>query len=64
MALNTIYKAIDSKLFEQIKDYEKDSEVWKWLEETYEGTSVVKSDKLYILKGKLTCSRWRMIRAF
>ena len=54
MALNTIYNAIDSQVFEQIKDYEKASEVWKRLEETYEGTPMVKSAKLYILKEKLT----------
>ena len=46
MALNTIYNAIDSKVFEQIKDYKRASEVWKRLEETYEGTPVVKSAKL------------------
>jgi hypothetical protein len=54
MAFNTIYNAIDSKVFEQIKDCEKASEVWKRLEKTYEGTPVVKSAKLYILKDKLT----------
>ena len=52
MALNTIYNAIDSKVFEQIKDCEKASEVWKRLEETYDGTLAVKSAKLYILKDK------------
>ena len=41
-------------MFEQIKDLEKASEVWVRLEETYEGTPVVKSAKLYILKDKLT----------
>ena len=46
--------AIDSKVFEKIKDCERASEVWKRLEETYEGTPVVKSAKLYILKDKLT----------
>jgi len=35
MALNTIYNAIDPKVFEQIKDLEKASEVWTRLEETY-----------------------------
>jgi hypothetical protein len=55
MALNTIYNAIDSKVFEQIKNCERVSEVWKRLEEAYEGTPVVKSTKLYILKDKLTC---------
>jgi hypothetical protein len=54
MALNTIYNTIDSKVFEQIKDCERSSEVWKRLEETYEGTPTVKSAKLYILKDKLT----------
>ena len=54
MALNTIYNAIDSKVFEQIKDLDRASEVWKRLEETYEGTPLVKSAKLYILKDKLT----------
>ena len=44
MMLNTIYNAIDSKVFEQIKDCERTSEVWKRLEETYEGTLVVKSE--------------------
>ena len=54
MALNPIYDAIDSKVFEQIMDYERASEVWKRLEETYEGTPAVKSAKLYILMDKLT----------
>ena len=35
-----IYDAIDSKVFEQIKDCKKASEVWMRLEETYEGTPV------------------------
>ena len=54
MALNIIYNAIDSKVFEQIKDCERANEVWTRLEETYEGTPEVKSAKLYILKDKLT----------
>ena len=54
MSLNTIYNAIDSKVFKQIKDCERANEVWKRLEETYEGTPEVKSAKLYILKDKLT----------
>ena len=54
MALNTIYNATDSKVFEQIKDLERASEVWKRLEEIYEGTPAVKSAKLCILKDKLT----------
>jgi hypothetical protein len=54
MALNTLYKVIDSKVFEQIKDCERASEAWKRLEETFEGTPAVKSAKLYIFKDKLT----------
>jgi hypothetical protein len=45
MALNTIYNGIDSKVFEQVKDFEKASEVWTSLDETYEGTTTVKSTK-------------------
>jgi hypothetical protein len=54
MALNIIYNAIDSKKFKQIKDLDRASEVWKRLEETYEGMAGVQSAKLYILKDKLT----------
>ena len=42
------------RFFEQIKDCERANEVWRRLEETYEGTPAVKSAKLYILKDKLT----------
>ena len=35
MALNTIYNAIDSKVFEQIKDCDRANEVWKRLEDTW-----------------------------
>jgi hypothetical protein len=52
MALNTLYNGIDAKVSEQIKDLEMASEVWTRLEETYEGTSTVKSTKLYMLKDK------------
>jgi hypothetical protein len=53
MALNTIYNGIDAKVFEQIKDLEKASEVWTRLEETYEGTTTVKSAKLYMLQESI-----------
>jgi hypothetical protein len=52
MAINTIYNGIDSKVFEGIKDLEFASEVWTRLCETYEGTKVVKSAKLYMLKSE------------
>jgi hypothetical protein len=35
MALNTLYNGFDSKVFEQIKDLERASEVWVRLEEIY-----------------------------
>jgi hypothetical protein len=54
MALNTIYNDIDAKVLEKVKDLEKASEVWTKLEETYEGTTMVKSVKLYMLKDKLS----------
>jgi hypothetical protein len=54
MSLSTIYNGIDLKVFEEIKDLEKASEVWVRLEETYEGTSTIKSTKLYMLKDKLS----------
>jgi hypothetical protein len=52
MALNTLYNGIDTKVFEQIKDLEMASDVWIRLEKTYEGTLMVKSAKLYMLKDK------------
>jgi hypothetical protein len=61
MVINTIYSAIDPKVFEQIKDLDIAYEVWKRLEQTYEGTTAVKSAKLYILKDKLTSSRWLVL---
>jgi len=54
MALNTIYNDIDSKVFEKVKYLEKASEVWTRLEVTCEGTTTVKSAKLYMLKDKLS----------
>jgi hypothetical protein len=52
MTLNIIYNRIDAKVFEQIKDLEMASEVLTRLKKTYEGTSTVKSAKLYMLKDK------------
>jgi site-specific DNA-adenine methylase len=54
MALNTIYNDIDTKVFKQVKDLERASDVWTRLEETYKGTTTVKSGKLYMLKEKLS----------
>jgi hypothetical protein len=49
---SVIYEALDPKVFESIKDLEFTHEVWKILEDPYEGTSVVKEAKLYIFKDK------------
>jgi hypothetical protein len=51
-ALNVIYEALDPKAFESIQDLEFAHEVWKRLEDSYEGTSAVKEAKLYIFKDK------------
>ncbi|XP_066361328.1 uncharacterized protein [Miscanthus floridulus] len=53
IAINTLYDALDIKVFEQIKYLERAHEVWTRLEESYEGTKAVKSAKLFILKDKL-----------
>jgi hypothetical protein len=52
MALNTLYNGIGTKVFKGIKNLELANEVWTWLSETYEGTKVVKSAKLYGLKSE------------
>jgi hypothetical protein len=59
IALNTLYNGFDTKVFEQIKDLEKASEVCTRLEETYGGTSMVKSAKLNMLKDKFASFKMR-----
>jgi hypothetical protein len=54
IALNTIYNGIDAKVLEQVKNLEKASKMWTILEKTYEGTTLIKSVKLYMLKDKLS----------
>ena len=54
MVLNAIYNGIDSKVFEQVKDFKKAIEVWTRLEEIYESTTTIKSAKLCMLKDKLS----------
>ena len=53
-ALDMLYEVLDDKVFESIKDLEYAFQVWSRLEEAYEGTSIVKSAKLYMLKDKLS----------
>ena len=51
-ALNIIYEALNPKVFEQIKVLEFAFQVWKRLEDSYEGTPAIKEAKLYIFKDK------------
>ena len=50
IALSAIHDALDERTFEQIKNIEMAHEVWKKLEESFEGTQVVMAAKDYILK--------------
>jgi hypothetical protein len=43
---------LDERIFEQIKNIEMAHEVWRKLEESFEGTQAVKGAKTYILKEK------------
>ena len=52
IALSAIHDAIDERIFEQIKNIKMAHEVWKKLEESFEGTQAVKGAKAYILKEK------------
>jgi hypothetical protein len=54
IAINLLYEALDSKVFEQIKDLERAHDVWTRLEESYDGIKAVKGAKLYMLKDKYT----------
>ena len=52
IALSAIHDALDERTFQQIKNIERAHEAWKKLEESFEGTQVVKGAKAYILKEK------------
>ena len=52
IALSAIHDALDERTFEQIKNIERGHEAQKKLEESFEGTQVVKGAKAYILKEK------------
>jgi hypothetical protein len=47
-----IYESLDPKVFQSIKNVEFAHDAWKKLEESYEGTQVVKKAKIYIFKDK------------
>jgi Rad3-related DNA helicase len=51
-AINALYTALESHVFEQIKDLDLAHDIWKRLEETYEGTQEVKNAKVYMLREK------------
>ena len=52
IALSAIHDALDERTFEQIKNIKRAHESWTKLEESFEGTQVVKGAKTYILKEK------------
>ena len=52
IALSAIHDALDERTFEQIKNIEIAHDAWKKLEESFEGTQVVKGAKAYILMEK------------
>ena len=52
IALRAIHDALDERTFEQIKNIEMAHEAWKKLEESFEGTQVMKGANAYIIKEK------------
>jgi hypothetical protein len=47
IALSVIHDVMDEKTFEQIKNIEMAHEAWKKLDESFEGTQVVKGAKVH-----------------
>ena len=52
IALSAIHDALDERTFEHIKNIKRAHEAWKKLEESFEGTQVMKGAKAYILNEK------------
>jgi hypothetical protein len=52
IAMNVFYDAIDINEFNRIKNLTTAHEIWTKLMEIHEGTTIVKSAKLYVCKGK------------
>jgi hypothetical protein len=52
IVLSAIHDVLNERIFEQIKNIKRAHEAWKKLEESFEGTQVVKGAKAYILKEK------------
>jgi hypothetical protein len=51
-AMNMLYDALDINEFNRIKNLTTAQEIWTKLMEIHERTTIVKSDKLYVCKGK------------
>jgi hypothetical protein len=51
-AMNVFYDALDINEFNRIKNLTTTHEIWTKLMEIHEGTTIVKSAKLYVCKGK------------
>jgi hypothetical protein len=51
-AMNVFYDALDINEFNHIKNITTAHEIWTKLMEIHEGTTIVKSAKLYVCKGK------------
>jgi hypothetical protein len=51
-AMNVFYDALDINEFNRIKNLTTAHEIWTKLMEIHEGTTIVKSAKLYVCKGK------------
>jgi hypothetical protein len=49
--VNVLYDALDINEFNRIKTLTTTHEMWTKLMEIREGTTIVKSDKLYVYKG-------------
>jgi hypothetical protein len=55
-AMIVLYDALDINEFNQIKNLTTAHEIWTKLMEIHEGTTFVKSAKLYVFKGKFNNS--------
>jgi hypothetical protein len=51
-AMNVFYAALDINEFNRIKNLTTAHDIWTKLMEIHEGTTIVKSTKLYVCKGK------------
>ncbi len=52
IAIGAFHEALADKVFEQVKNMEVSHDVWKKLEESYEGTEGIKTAKAFILQQK------------